>query len=215
MHTAYTIQQLEALFQQQPCWTINQLSQTMNYATISIRRFLKTCGYCTSFTHNNRWYTLRPIPQFNRQGLWFYDQIGFSQHGNLTDTILHFVNHSSQGMSARQLTELLTIPCHAVLHHLVRAARLDRIQGQHEWVYLAVAPTKNKQQASRRLATVAEPLSTKLTAHSAVQVLVAHIQQPQASFEELSKAVAKKQVLATPQAIARFFAEHGLKKTLN
>jgi hypothetical protein len=93
---------------------------------------------------------------------------------------------------------------------------LDRIKSQHEWVYLSVVPKKNKHQSSRILSPiVAEPMSQKLTAHSAVYVLVEYIQQPHASFEELSKAVAKKQVLASPQAIASFFAEHGLKKTSN
>jgi hypothetical protein len=44
--------------------------------------------------------------------------------------------------------------------------------------------------------------------------LVEYIKNPQSSYDELSKAVAKRQVIATPKAIARFFAKHDLKKTL-
>ncbi len=54
----------------------------------------------------------------------------------------------------------------------------------------------------------------ELNPQTAVYVLVEYIKNPQVSFDELSKAVAKKQVIATPKAIARFFDKHNLKKTL-
>ena len=64
--------QLAELFKQEKCYTINQLSGRLNYSLISIRRFLKVIGYYTSFTHNSKWYTLRSIPSFNKNGIWFY-----------------------------------------------------------------------------------------------------------------------------------------------
>ena len=80
------------LFDQRKCYTIDQLHSAMDYSLISIRRFLKEIGYYSSFTHNSKWYTLKTIPSFTKSGIWFYKDIGFSKHGNLNQTILHFVD---------------------------------------------------------------------------------------------------------------------------
>ena len=85
---------LDELFSQQYCWTIEQLTSELDYSAISIRRFLKQLGYFNSFTHNSKWYTLSSIPEFDKNGLWFYNQIGFSRHGNLNHNIVHFINKS-------------------------------------------------------------------------------------------------------------------------
>ena len=81
---------LNELFSQQYCWTIEQLGFALDYSAISIRRFLKQLGYFSSFTHNSKWYTLSSIPEFDNNGLWFYNQIGFSRHGNLKQNIVYF-----------------------------------------------------------------------------------------------------------------------------
>lgn len=208
--------QLSALFSQQRCWTIDQLNQSLNYSNISIRRFLKQLGYFSSFTHNSKWYTLRYIPDFNTNGIWFNDDIGFSRHGNLKQTILYFVDNSPQGHSAKQLAAILSIPCHAVLNHMYKSGAIDRFKGTADFVYLS-AESGKKQRQLTRLQSVQRVDNTdqELSAHSAVYVLVEYIKQPQASFAELSQAVAKKQIIATPQAITRFFAKHDLKKTHN
>ena len=69
--------QLAKLFKRKKCYTIEQLSHCLNYSLISIRRFLKVIGYYSSFTHNSKWYTLRSIPSFGKNGIWFCQAIGF------------------------------------------------------------------------------------------------------------------------------------------
>ena len=206
---------LEGLFSQQYCLTIEQLCNSLNYSAISIRRFLKQLGYFSSFTHNSKWYTLSSIPDFDNNDLWFYNQIGFSRHGNLKQNIVHFINKSSHGLSAKQLAEILSIPCHAVLNHLYKSRAIDRFKSKSDFVYLSSADKRKKQQLMRlesQTVTVSAP--EELTAQSAVYVLVEYIKNPHFSFDELSKAVAKRQVISTPKAIARFFDKHDLKKTL-
>ncbi len=212
-------EQLQQLFAQRQCWTIVELVRQLDYSTISVRRFLKDIGYFSSFTHNNKWYTLSTIPLFDKYGLWFFDDIGFSKHGNLKKTILHFIIKSPQGLSAKQLAEKLSLPCHAVLNHMHKSGVLDRFKSQTEFIYLAIDDkTKNRQltrlQSSRQVGIeVRHSEAAELSAQAAVYVLVEFIKHPQASFVELSQAVTKKQVIVAPEAIARFFAEHDLKKT--
>jgi len=209
------LMKLDELFSQQPCWTIEQLANVVDYSVISIRRFLKQLGYFSSFTHNSKWYTLSSIPVFDKNGLWFYNQLGFSRHGNLKQNIVHFIHKSSQGLSAKQLTEILTVPCHAVLNHLYNSRAIDRFKSKSGFVYLSSTERRKKQQLMRLQSQhVTVTAAQELTPQTAVYVLVEYIKNPQASFDELSKAVAKRQFIATPKAIARFFDKDQLKKTL-
>jgi hypothetical protein len=66
----YRVGQLEDLF---------QLLQTRS--RMSVFRRLKTLGYLSSFTHAGRYYTLANLPEFDRWGLWFHHQVGFSKEG--------------------------------------------------------------------------------------------------------------------------------------
>ncbi len=204
---------LVLLFDQKKCWAIKELTHFLNYSTISIRRFLKDIGYYSSFTHNSMWYTLHPIPKFNKRGLWFYQEIGFSKHGNLKETIFNFVSKSPQGLTAKDLFEILLIPCHSVLSQMYKKNQIDRFNTQRGFVYLSIDIKKRQRQLNRlqsQLFTAKE--SGSLNAQAAVYVLVEYIKHPEASVAELSKAVEKREVKASPGAITMLFKEHDLKK---
>lgn len=204
---------LVLLFNQKKCWTIEELTHALNYSTISIRRFLKDIGYYSSFTHNSMWYTLHSIPTFNKRGLWFYQEIGFSKHGHLKQTIFHFVSKSPQGLTAKELFEILLIPCHPVLNQMYNENQIDRFNTQRGFVYLSIDIRKRQRQLNRlqsQLFTVKE--SESLNAQAAIYVLVEYIKHPEASVIELSKAVEKREMKASPEAITMLFKEHDLKK---
>ena len=204
---------LVLLFNQKKCWTIEELTHSLNYSTISIRRFLKDIGYYSSFTHNSMWYTLHSIPSFNKRGLWFYQGIGFSKHGNLKQTIFNFVSKSTQGLTAKELFEILLIPCHPVLNQMHKTNQIDRFNTQRGFVYLSIDDKKRQRQLNRlqsQLIMAKQPES--LNAQAAVYVLVEYIKRPEASVVELSKAVEKKEVKASPEAITMLFKEHDFKK---
>jgi hypothetical protein len=204
---------LVLLFDQKKCWAIKELTHFLNYSTISIRRFLKDIGYYSSFTHNSMWYTLHPIPSFNKKGLWFYQNIGFSKHGNLKQTIFNFVSKSPQGLTAKDLFEILLIPCHSVLNQMYKKNQIDRFNTQRGFVYLSIDNKKRQRQLHRIQARLfTEKESGSLNAQAAVYVLVEYIKRPEASVAELSKAVEKRDVKASPGAITMLFKEHDLKK---
>ena len=97
---------------------------------------------------------------------------------------------------------------------MFKSGDIDRFRGRADFIYLCAHPEKNRRQLVRLQSQVVEQSKPqKLSAQTAVYVLIEFIKRPQSSFAELSKAVAKRQVIATPQQIARFFEEHDLKKT--
>ncbi len=208
-----TQNQLAELFKRKKCYTIEQLSQRLNYSLISIRRFLKVIGYYTSFTHNSKWYTLRSIPSFDKNGIWFYQDIGFCKHGNLNQTIGHFIDKSFQGLTAKDLFNILSVPCHPVLNQMYKKKKIDRFNTPKGFVYLTVNESKKQLQLKRlQVLTPAQKIE-RLNPQTAVYVLVELIKNPKASFFELSVAVNKKGVKASQQAIAQLFKDYDLKKT--
>lgn len=55
-------EQLKKMFDRRPCWILADLARSLDYALISVRRFLLQIGYFRSYTHNGKWYTLRSTP---------------------------------------------------------------------------------------------------------------------------------------------------------
>ena len=205
--------QLAELFKQEKCYTIDQLSRRLNYSLISIRRFLKVRGYYSSFTHNSKWYTLRSIPAFDKNGIWFYQDVGFCKHGNLNQTIGHFIDKSFQGLTAKDLFNILSVPCHPVLNQMYKKKKIDRFNTPKGFVYLTSSESKKRLQLKRLQVLTPAPKIEHLNPQTAVYVLVELIKNPKASFLELSVAVNKKGVTASQQAIAQLFKDYDLKKT--
>ena len=205
-------QHMVSLFAQQPCWMIEPLAAELKYSVPSTRRFLGEIGYYSSFTHNGKWYTLHSVPQFGRDGLWFYEAIGFSRVGSLTDTLVHLVERSPAGMTAEQLGEKLRCRCHSVLVRLCRNDKLERRKQGRSHVYLAADPST---QAGQLEVLVRQDLSPEqLPAEIAVFILAEFIRCPNLGFEQLAETIERKKGIALKAAqIEALFALHGLKKT--
>lgn len=204
---------LVELFSHEKCWMIDDISKNLGYAVISIRRFLKQIGYFRSFTHNGKWYTLQSIPHFNKDGIWLHEDIAFSKHGNLTRTIIHMINKSPQGCTAKHLADKLHYSCHAVLTNMYKARLIDRVKFTHEFSYLSTNDKINRQQYERlkiqRVKRTLQPLS----AETAVLVLVEYIKEPQLSFQNIAARLKQnKNITVLAEDIARFFQQHGIKK---
>jgi hypothetical protein len=204
-------QSLLSLFYEQSCWMIEPLAAEMKYSIPSVRRFLAEASYLSSFTHNGSWYTLRSIPRFDRDGLWFFRDIGFSRSGSLTSTLIDLAARSPAGMTAETLGEKLRVRCHSVLVQLCRKGRLQRQKMSRSNVYFSVDPAIATVQ---RRAMADGNLPPQLPAEIAVLILVEFIQNPGASFEDLANAISRKtRVTIDVEQIQWLFEQHGLKKT--
>ncbi len=207
-------QRLEKLLRRRKCWRLAELAHSLDYALISVRRFLNQLGYFRSYTHNGKWYTLRDSPHFNRDGLWHYKQIGFSKRRSLTATIGYLVGRSPTGLSARELALKLQHPCHAVLTNLYKSRVLDRVTVAGEFRYLATEELLNRRQRERALLRQPPAPTSGLGTQAAVFVLVEYIKNPALSFEQIAAHLQEQRgLVVAPESIGRFFQEHDLKKT--
>jgi hypothetical protein len=205
------ISRMHLFFEQEPCWQIDGLADTLSYSVPSVRRFLVQCGYYSSFTHNATWYTLASIPRFGRGGLWFKDTIGFSRVGSLTRTLEHLVGRSPDGMTAEELGLALRCRCHAVLVSMHRAGRLCREKMGRSYVYMSAdRATTAKQRQAREQQLTAVP---SLPAEVAVLILAEFIRHPQATSAQLADALARgRHIRVRPEQVEKLFELHGVKK---
>ena len=206
-------QHLVSLFAQTPCWMIQPLAAEMHYSIPSVRRFLAEAGYYSSFNYNGGWYTLRSIPRFGRNGLWFYRDIGFSRAGTLPKTLITLISVSPAGMSAETLGENLRCRCHGVLVNLWRTRKIERQKIGRRQVYFAANPHKA---AIQHQALAAQDLpEVRFSAEIAVLVLAEFIRTPDSSFEQLAEKISQsKKVTVNAKQIEQLFDQHGLKKTM-
>ncbi len=206
-------EQLTTLFTKQPCWMIEPLAAELKYSIPSVRRFLTAVGYYSSFTHNGKWYTLCSTPSFNRDGLWFHHEIGFSRAGNLTKTLIALTANSPAGITAEQLGEKLHCRCHTVLVQLYRRRQLQRQKTGRSFIYLA-ADTRTVARQRRAISVQSAQLQ-ELPAEIAVLVLVEFIRNPEAGFTQLAKTIKRSRKVTVEVAqIERLFQHYALKKTM-
>jgi hypothetical protein len=206
-------QRLVSLFAHIPCWMIQPLAAEMHYSIPSVRRFLAEVGYYSSFTHNGGWYTLRSIPRFGRNGLWFYQDIGFSRAGTLTKTLISLITGCPAGMSAEILGETLPCRCHGVLVNLWRKGYIQRQKIGRCQVYFAADP--HKAESQRQALSAQYPPEVQFSAELAVLILAEFIRSPDSSFEQLAEKISRsKNVTLNAKQIEQLFDQHGLKKTM-
>ena len=202
-------QHISSIFEKQSCWMIKPLAAKLDYSIRSVQRFLTAVGYYRSFTHNGGWYTLRSIPKFDRDGLWFYNDIGFSRVGNMTDTLVELTCKSPQGITAEELGEKLHCRCHSVLVRLIRDAKLQRWKKGRSNIYIAIDADITVIQ--KKATTVPD---IKLPAEIAVLVLVQFINDPGLSFVQLAKSISQSNKVAVSAVqIETLFSRLGVKKT--
>lgn len=204
--------QLVKLFHQYKCLTLEELSTLLNYSGRSAQRLLKAMGYYRSFTHNGKWYTLEFIPVFDHNGLWFYQDIGFSVFRDLNTTICNLINNSPRGLTAVNLSTILSTSCPPVLNRLYKAQKIDRIKIHKSFAYLSADDAIKK----RQIATLEQTHDIKRLSNSeTITILVEFIRNPNWSFEELASYLnRKRKVFCNAETIKNVFTYLGLEKKI-
>jgi hypothetical protein len=120
----------------------------------SLFRDLAALGYRSSYTHTGRYYTLGSVPEFDADGLWRYQGIGFSRAGTLKATVQRLVETSDAGRTQHELHLRLGVRVHNPLLDLVEDTKLGREAIENEYVYVAAARPRATVQLGRRRALV-------------------------------------------------------------
>jgi len=198
-------------FIQQKIITIGQLVEWLKCSVITARRRLKKWQSYTSINKNGRYYTLPQIPVFDENGLWKYQTVLFSKHGNLKQTIVALITESEQGLSAGEIAEFVDlVPNSSFLSRFKSVPGVRRQKHQGRFIYLSDHPKIYSQQLQTRArgrAAVGFPSEAE-----AVEILVELIKYPDIDIEQLAAKVSKPDRQIGAAMIRRFLRLHDLLK---
>lgn len=198
-------------FRRQKIATIDQLVKLLTCSVITARRRLKKWRTYTSINKNGRYYTLPQIPVFDRNGLWRYQTVLFSKHGNLTKTIVELIRTSQKGLSAVELADILDISSNSsFLSRIKNVPGVRREKHQGRFVYLSDHPAIYSEQKNRW--DLSSSTADFPTDAQAVIILVQLIKHPGIGLEQLAGNVSKQDKQIAPGAVRRFLQFHDLLK---
>ena len=144
-------------------------------STMSLFRKLKSMGYCTSYSHRGKYYTLADIPRYDAEGLWECRSVWFSRYGNLGETAKAFVDKEPAGVTAGELDERLHVETKQALLKLYRQERIDRQLVGGVYVYLATEAQGKRSQLLRRKSIASRELESSIAPDELSQELKAAV----------------------------------------
>lgn len=200
-------------FRRQKIITIDQLVELLTCSVITARRRLKQWQTYTSINQNGRYYTLPQIPVFDENGLWRFQSVLFSKHGNLTQTIVAMIGASSKGLSATQIADILDLaPNSSFISRFKNVPGVKREKHQGRFVHFSDQPeiyTRQKDRWFETKDTVGFPTDAQ-----AIIILVHLIKNPGVSIDKLTQQVSKKDKPIDSDSVRRFLQFHGLVKKI-
>jgi hypothetical protein len=198
-------------FRRQKIITIDQLVKLLACSVITARRRLKKWRTYTSINKNGRYYTLLQVPVFDENGLWRYQTVLFSKHGNLTKTIVELIRISQKGLSAVEIAGIVDLtPNSSFLSRIKNVPGVRREKHQGRFVYLSERPEIYSRQKHRW--TLGQGVADFPTDVQAIIILVQLIKHPGIGIEQLTSKVSKQDKRIDPEAVIRFLQFHDLLK---
>ena len=204
------LQQVRRRFQRRKIMTLLELALLLGTSVPTTRRRLKQWQALNSYNQNGRYYALPEIPQFDAQGFWRYRGVFFSQHGNLTQTLIHLVQQAPAGLDGAQLGDLLGLDPRSFLSAFRDHPALTREKHQGRWIYFASDPALGQPQRTQRL-SLAGPVPLPPD-REAIAILVEKLKAPELNYEQISHRLQNQFPAITPEGVARLFAHHGLEE---
>ncbi len=209
--TEQLIGQTFSTFSSQKVLLIKDLILTTKMSSRTIHRYLKKWKVLSSYNFNGAYYTLPDFTEFDHNGLWIYNDIGFSKHGNLKSTIKKLIQNSPCGLTLRELSVLLKSTLHSLLPKMVQDNIISRVK--HNGVYVYLESNQNLRNFQLiQLSKQEFKHQTVISSETAIKILVLRLQYFDMNFQEFVDELHKHNVKQDVSEILTFFKFHGLEK---
>jgi hypothetical protein len=205
-------------FRKKKVMKIYEVANLLGSSTITARRRLKQWNTYTSINCNGRYYVLPEIAVFDEKGIWNYEIVFFSRHGNLRKTICELIKGSEAGLSAQEISQLVGLRANSsFLSSLRNLPQIRREKQQGRFVYFsAQQDVYIKQQDKRESLRRAGKMEHVVSDADAVAILVDRIRHPNDSLEQCAHRLRRSNKNMTAFNISALLEYHGLlKKTLD
>jgi hypothetical protein len=182
----------------------------------SLFRDLGKLESISSYTHTGQYHSLYETARFDENGLWFFQDVGFSQYGTLKKALVHIISHHPVGMTHAEMKKLFRIEVQKPLTGLVNTHVVTRrMLPSRIYVYLGVDETKAEEQFQRRLALSDGPFDIVLPPETIrIELLVEIIRTAERTLDEkvLGPQLRKRGVIIRDNEIAYVLAYYDIKK---
>jgi hypothetical protein len=115
-------------------------------STMTVFRKLKELNYMTSYSHGGKYYALKKLAKFNKNGLWKEGSALFSIDNTLINSVYALIVKSKQGYTTKELRKILNVAVDNALLQLVREKRISRKRIEGMYIYFSINPNLNKRQ---------------------------------------------------------------------
>lgn len=205
---------------------IDVLCTKLSASRSTVLRALKTYGYFSSYNFNSSYFTLKDIPDFSKDGLWFHGDVGFSRYGTLTQTIRAVVERSQAGYTVLELQKRLGTKVHNQLSRLCRSKMLTRFYVGRYCVYTSMEHEVRTSQQANRKEQIRDPRAIgtshydfkkserlkQLDVLTVIRLLVAMIQKPGAKAASLSQTLQRQGESITAEQVRGVIEFYSLSK---
>lgn len=199
-------------FSKKKVLTINELKTLIPLSIRTIYTRLKDWNVINSYNKNGKYYTLTTIAKFDSYGLWHYNDIHFSKHGNLKQTLIHLIKSSETGLSALKIGELMRMDYRSFLWHFSQIKEIQRTKIDGAYVWFSADVGTYQQQQTARIGVSKSKLVCEIKDSIAILILVERIKNPDMESETLSELLSKQGVKIKPATITAFFNYYGIEK---
>jgi hypothetical protein len=176
---------LRALFKKKRVVMLPEIYALLSTTSrMSVFRRLRELDYLSSFSHVGRYYTLPGVANFDPQGLWFFEDVGFSRFGNLKETLIELVEQSIAGRTHEELEKQLRLRVHNTLLDLVRSGRIAREMFEGVFLYHSIRAEKAHRQLARRREGVGDSAQAILPDGIVIEVLAEIIRGSQRQIDQ-------------------------------
>jgi hypothetical protein len=213
------------LFRKKYVATLNSIQTEAQISRNTVLRALKKHGYFSSYNFNSKYFTIKDIPHFDKDGLWSYEKIHFSRYGTLNKTIKAIVENSPAGFTLRQLEEKLRTRVHNHVSLLCQKNQLDRFYVGRNTVYVSIEPElqakqmdsrrsriENSLTAADRIACCGKKLPEGLDAMTVLPILIQMIRTPKASVASMSITLQKQNLKIKAEQVRTVIDFYSLEK---
>lgn len=192
--------------------TLPELSQRLDCSRTTVLRRLKEHGYYASYNHRGTFMTIDEAARFDAHGLWLCKTARFSKRGTLKNTVLHFVQTSTDGMTHEELATLLGVRVHDTLLNLVKEGGIRRQRLGPAFVYLSGKRSVEKAQILRRKESLKGRRRPRATCRQKIATLLELVQNPKVRREDIVLHCRRSGVMITQELVDVIFEEYELDK---
>jgi hypothetical protein len=195
--------------------SVLEIHDVMNVVNATSRmtayRYLKKLDYLSSYTHARQFYTLKNIPEFDKDGLWYFGDIGFSKHGTLMETVVHLIDHSKTGKTSSDLEKQQRVYVQNALLSLVKSKKIIREQQDGVYVYLSAdVETSHRQMERRNQKGPRKRLPEWIVFEILIEIIRSLAEKP--DIDAVATHLSKRGSLITRSQVEQVFEEHDLEK---